>query len=418
MEEQNTPDQYLSPIAPITTPISVGAQQRTPVLPRALNYMERRSSVPSTTPSTESSPQPATTIQGAIFDQSNEIPLVETPAMPIPPKPPHSQGANTDFNVGVTPEDTTRVLQCCERVIPHEILQERSNCHPKRKVLRQLRQHYTTQKQSEGTGIFGEAHPQDEAPTPISRPQLLNCASSSQIKAKPARPCRSLPPDTTRNVTQHSSTTRPHSDNQQSPVFTSFAAHTYTAMTRYDKTKTTHSGVLTWPSQSIECKDYQTGQKTQLSATLHPSSLCAGLEAPDPIRTQWKSMHHVHSRNASRLFPNGHHHTVDAAPEESVLMWTLLQPTLDTPWRHTYAWNEQLEGLVEAINDSDFQSTYQQFSKFFDGVTISKALWSSPTNHLKCSNLRHVDLTQKTQPPYANCIQVPLKFLEANIKRR
>jgi len=50
------------------------------------------------------------------------------------------------------------------------------------------------------------------------------------------------------------------------------------------------------------------------------------------------------------------------------------------PWCHTYAWNGQLDGLVQAIDDSNFQSTYQQFSKFFQGASISK-VWNSSNNH-------------------------------------
>jgi len=141
------------------------------------------------------------------------------------------------------------------------------------------------------------------------------------------------------------------------------------------------------------------------------------METQEPAMMKWKSMRQVHSRKASRLFPHGHHFTTNIMPEESVLMWTLLQPTLDTPWRHTYAWNGQLDGLVEAIDDSDFHSTYQQFSMFFDGITISKAMWSPLTNHLPCLKLRHVNLTP-IQPPYVNCIHGSLtKLLESNTKK-
>jgi len=77
-------------------------------------------------------------------------------------------------------------------------------------------------------------------------------------------------------------------------------------------------------------------------------------------------------------FPShGHQSDMAILSEESVLLWTLLQPTLDSPWRQMYVWNEQLDQLVQAIDNCDPQSTFQQFTKFFQGACTSKALWSS-----------------------------------------
>jgi len=128
----------------------------------------------------------------------------------------------------------------------------------------------------------------------------------------------------------------------------------------------------------------------KLSATLEHSVLSPDLEKSSNLITmKWQVMHPFHSCIASQLFPHGHQITTDMS-EESVLMWTILQPTLDVPWRHMYAWNSQLDGLIKVIDDSDFQSTHQQFSKFFQGASISKALWNASTTHWPVPNLQFV----------------------------
>jgi len=116
----------------------------------------------------------------------------------------------------------------------------------------------------------------------------------------------------------------------------------------------------------------------QMPDSLHYSPLSPVFVATtNIILTKWQLMRHFHCHTNSGLFPHGHQLDTAILPEESILLWTLLQPTLDSPWRQTYVWNEQLDQLVQAIDNCDPQSTYQQFSRFFQGACISKALWSS-----------------------------------------
>jgi len=297
--------------------------------------------------------QPAMRIQGAIFAQSNLKPMVEPPAMTILLKPLYSQ-ANTYSNARSTLEATSKnsltpkqvVYASCEHDNLQELLQEKYNCSPPRTVLRKLQQHNIVQKQIDG-GVSGNAHSLEETKKQISRLQLLNYASCSQDKPKPARSCRSPPLASMSNDTQYSPATRPLSDNQQSPAFIALTIHTCPMMVQVDKLTITHSMALTWPlylmsqvsslSLSPEHKDYQPRQTTQPTATLQSSSWQPGLMETDPTRMQWKSMHQVHLHIANWLFPQGHHSTIDIIPAELVLMWTLFQPILDTSWWHTYA---------------------------------------------------------------------------------
>ncbi len=61
------------------------------------------------------------------------------------------------------------------------------------------------------------------------------------------------------------------------------------------------------------------------------------------------------------------------------------------------------QGLIQAIDESDFQSTHHQFSWFFEGASISKALWNSPSIHwsipkLKTGNLPCTILLSQATP--------------------
>jgi len=68
-----------------------------------------------------------------------------------------------------------------------------------------------------------------------------------------------------------------------------------------------------------------------------------------------------------------------------------------------YAWNRQLEQVVQAIDDSNVQLACQQFTtRFFQGACISKAMWSSSRDSdqmLKPCNVNpqcHVQLSETT----------------------
>ena len=165
--------------------------------------------------------------------------------------------------------------------------------------------------------------------------------------------------------------------------------------------KITHSVALTQPSHlltqvssfsfSPECNDYQPGQHlkmTQLPTTLHPSTLCpAFTETPDSTRMQWQLMHQFHSCTASWVFPHGHQSTTAIMPEELVLMWTLLQPTLDTPWQHTYAWMDNWMDLLR-------QSTT---------VISNKPISSSPSSLMVPISQRHCGTHPMTICHFHSC---------------
>jgi len=146
----------------------------------------------------------------------------------------------------------------------------------------------------------------------------------------------------------------------------------------------------------------------QPPATLHQSSLSPGFpETPDPTKMQQQLMHQFHSCIASQLFPHGHQFITAIMSEELVLMWTILQPTLDMPWQHMYAWNGQLDG----IDKSNFQSTYWQLSKFFKGASIAKALWNSSNDDWPFPKLQFVNLPHIVQSSQAILIHPPLTNL-------
>jgi len=180
-----------------------------------------------------STQQPAMTIQGALFEQSNLKLPVEPPAMSIPPKLPHSQIVNTYSNARGTPDDTSKNLLTPKQAVyaswnvPFCRNSSRKNSL-QRTGLRKLWQHDIAWRQIDGntTGASRNAHPLPEAtPTLISWLQLLNYACHSQIKSKLARTCRSLPLDSVCNNSQYSLATRPISNNQQSPAFIALNIH-------------------------------------------------------------------------------------------------------------------------------------------------------------------------------------------------
>ncbi len=122
-----------------------------------------------------------------------------------------------------------------------------------------------------------------------------------------------------------------------------------------------------------------------------------------------------HSCTNSQLFPHGHQSATATMPEESILMWTILQPTLDMPWQHMYAWNGQLDGLVQAIDDSKFQSVHWQFSNFFKGASISKALWNLANAHWLVLKRQDAQLPCTIHQSHASHIHPPLiKLLAAS----
>jgi len=79
-------------------------------------------------------------------------------------------------------------------------------------------------------------------------------------------------------------------------------------------------------------------------------------------------------------------------PEESVLLWMLFQLTLDTSWQETYAWNGELDRFIQAVDNSDSHLTSQQFTRFFQGASISKVLWSTSENFWLLQKLRNANL--------------------------
>jgi len=188
-KERNTLEPSLNPTAPVILAISVGAQQRTTILPCTLNSskstMERKTSVSTIQLQEGSTQQPAMTTQGAIFEQRNVKPPDEPPAKPIPPKPP-----------------PLRVEKTYTHVYPQELLQEKPIRSPQRIILRKMRQQVLAPTQVEGntTGDSSNAHPPEETPTPRSRPQLPNYASRNQNQSNPAPTRRSPTPNPNRTI--------------------------------------------------------------------------------------------------------------------------------------------------------------------------------------------------------------------------
>ena len=182
--------------------------------------------------------------------------------------------------------------------------------------------------------------------------------------------------------------------------------------------KMTCASTTTWPLQwqsqvysgsfASKCEDQQCRQyhkKPQQPAISHQGSASSGFPADSLC---WQLMGPLHSCTNSQLFPYGHQSATETMPEESVLMWTQLHPTLDMPWWHTYAWNGQLDGLAQAIDDSNLQSAHWQFSNFFEGATISKAMWNSAHDHQLVPKLQYTQLPQISQQSHASHLHPPL----------
>jgi len=255
------------------------------------------------------------TIQGAIFKQSNVKPPDEPPAKPIPPKPPSLQVEKTYTNACINLEEPPNTHKRSKHIYPQELLQEKPNCSPQRIILWKMRQQVIALMQVEGnkTGDSSNAHPLEETPTLRSQPQLPNYASRNQNQSNLAPTHRSPTPNPNSDDTQHRSTKRLTSE-KKSLASIAVTVHTSTLMVQDDKTKRTHSMASTWHSHLMtqgssfsilnEHKDYK--PQTEMMATVHPSYLGPGyMETPELTRMQWKSMHQVHSRIASRLFPYG-----------------------------------------------------------------------------------------------------------------
>jgi len=240
------------------------------------------------------------------------------------------------------------------------------------------------------------------APTQVLLPQPPDPAHCRPTASKQATHLSIMPNDYECRDNQYSWATGHSGDLQQCFGFLTITGDTLPLTQQEDDVKCINlfalSPIRQGPtkedasSHSPACKDYRpetTPRMTQGFATLHNRSLSKVMpEILNPTTMQWQAMCHSHSQKALWLFPNAHQFTTTTVSEESILTWTLLQPTLDTSWRQMYAWNEQLEGLIQAIDNSNLQSTHQQFSQFFDGASISKALWNSTSVHRPIPKLK------------------------------
>jgi len=245
------------------------------------------------------------------------------------------------------------------------------------------------------------------APTLLPLPQLLYSAHCRPTASQQAIDLSIWPTKYKCQDNQNSWVTGHSGDLHQPPGFLTTTGHTLPLMEREDDAKHIDPFALSLicpgltnedvACHSPACKEYwpkTPSRMTQWSTTVYNSSFSKVVpETPNSMIMQWQAMCQFHSQKALWPFPHAHQSTTTTMPEELVFTWTLLQPTLDNSWQQMYAWNDQLTGLIQAINDSDFQSTHYQFSQFFKGASISKALWNSPSIHWSIPKLKTGNLT-------------------------
>jgi len=95
---------------------------------------------------------------------------------------------------------------------------------------------------------------------------------------------------------------------------------------------------------------------------------------------QWEQMHDFHSHSPSHVVPK--HHTMLG---ELMLLWAMLQPTLQAAWHHTYTWHEKLDQFPAP------ESTLS--NRLFHANSNSNNLWSSQSQHIHQQLLLHVVAT-------------------------
>jgi len=84
--------------------------------------------------------------------------------------------------------------------------------------------------------------------------------------------------------------------------------------------------------------------------------------------TQWEQMRDFHSRSTGWILPTMWSKNTTVLGE-LVLVWTMLQPTLQAAWRHTYAWHDKLDQFPAPDSTRS--------DRLFHADSISNALWSS-----------------------------------------
>jgi len=185
------------------------------------------------------------------------------------------------------------------------------------------------------------------APTPVPLPQLPDSAHCGPTASKQAIDIRVRPTKYECRDNQYSWVTGYSGDSHQSPGFLTTTGHNAKripfALPPICQGPTNEDAANHSPAR----KDYRPktpSRMTQWSATLNNSSCSKVIpETPNPMMTKWQAMCQFHSQKALWPFPHAHQSTTTTVPGESVLIWTLLQPTLDKSWRQMYAWNDQLE---------------------------------------------------------------------------
>jgi len=312
----------------------------------------------------------ATMLQGAISAPSTLTILVEHPAMPIPPKPPYfPDKISPNFGIISAETSDTSLLTTplihagCKMDIPQQnhVQRGKSNSLWQRELATRSITSTTTVATSNARLL--------EA---IATLELLNLTN----RHGPTMHTQA----TALGTTTYGYICHEHQDSwetgssalQPNPGDITPTGHLLNLTKREDDVPNIHC-LAPVPRSQVQTNHYvaihspmhnedqlrSNPRMTQLPANWHNHFANQVLpETPDLTMMKWQEMRQFHSGNAIWLFPQDLPPHTTTAPEESVLVWTLFQPTLDTPWQHTYAWNAQLDGLVQAIDNSNFQSTF------------------------------------------------------------
>jgi len=100
----------------------------------------------------------------------------------------------------------------------------------------------------------------------------------------------------------------------------------------------------------------------------------------------------IHTLNSGLLAAFSRFPTEDTTLNPSVLLQTMFQPTLDKPWRQTYAWTDQLNGipLLDGPTSHDWYNPNK---------SLATSMWNTwPQNgYLSWSHRMHANSHQLDQ---------------------
>jgi len=160
-----------------------------------------------------------------------------------------------------------------------------------------------------------------------------------------------------------------------------------------------------WPLSPVSCPSRQFHNILLDQIFWQHAVLTKPLEMIEML--QWVQMRGFHALHMCWHLVPSISITEDIAKHGRSIFWfTMLKPTLDKPWHHTYAWTDQLESFL-AFDGPTSHCRYCQ------DKCISNALWNFQSCHINqvsiITNVAH--LPQTGQPPWPFLARIPYRDL-------